>query len=189
MHDGVDALVRSESGNDFKTVEGVELDVLFGNHILHSGREFRIHFFGSPLRVEQEGAALFEVGEHIVTEHVRLVVAGYEVCLVDKVSAADRLIRETEVRNGDAARFFGVVSKVSLSIFFGVVTDDFDAVLVCADGAVRAETVEFAGDAACVGSVDFFGNFKRVSRDVVGDADCEAVFFGSVHVGIDGVDH
>ena len=61
LHNGVYTLCSAESGNDFKTVQRIELDVLFSNHILHRCRKFDVHFFRSPLRVEKERAAFFKV--------------------------------------------------------------------------------------------------------------------------------
>ena len=189
MHNRVDALLGADLLDNFETVESVEFDVLFGNHILHGSGEFCIHLFGFPLRVEEERTAFFKVGEHVVTEHVRLVVACHEVRLVDEIRAADELVAETEVRNGDTAGFLGVVCKVRLCVFVGVVADDLDGVLVCADRAVRAETVELARDCACVGSVDLFGDRERVERHVVVDADREAIFLLTFHIFVDCVDH
>ena len=116
-------------------------------------------------------------------------MASYEVCLVDKIRATDRLVGETKVRNGDAARFLRVVCKVCLSIFVGVVADDFDAVFIRADRAVRTESVEFARNGAVVRSVDFFGYRKRMEGHVVGDADCETSLLFAVHICVDSVDH
>ena len=83
LHDGVHALARAQLGDDVETVQSVELDVLFRDLVLHLGGELLVHLVGGPDAVEQEGAALFEVGEHVITQHVRLVVARHEVRLVD----------------------------------------------------------------------------------------------------------
>ena len=89
LHDGVHALGRAEFGDDVKTVEGVELDVLLRDLVLHLCGELLVHLVGGPYAVEQEGAAVLEVGEHVVTEHIGLVVARHEVRLVDEVGRAD----------------------------------------------------------------------------------------------------
>ena len=60
------------------------------------------------------------------------------------------------MRDRDAAGLLGVICEVCLSVFLGVVADDLDGVLVCADCAVAAEAVELAGDGACVRRVDLF---------------------------------
>ena len=70
LHDGVDAFFRADFLDDFETVESVELDVFLCNHVLHCRRKFCVHLFGFPLRVEKERAAVFKVGEHVVTKHV-----------------------------------------------------------------------------------------------------------------------
>lgn len=183
------AFFRADFLDDFETVESVELDVFLCNHVLHCRRKFCVHLFGFPLRVEKERAAVFKVGEHVVTKHVGFVVASHEVGLVDEVSASDGLVAETQVGDCDTARLFGVVCKVCLRVFVGVVADDFDGVLVCADGAVRAETVELARDCACVGCVDLFGDVQGMESDVVVDADGESVFLFTAHVLVDCVDH
>ena len=189
LHDGVDALGRAEFGDDVQTVEGVELDVLLRNLVLHLCGELLVHLVGGPDAVEQEGAAVFEVGEHIVAQHVRFVVARDEVRLVDEVGCADGLVGEAQVGHGQTAGLLGVIGEVALRVFFGVVADDFDAVLVRADGAVGAEAVELAGDGGRVGDVDFFFDFQRSARHVVGDADGEVVLLALVHILVDRRSH
>lgn len=155
LHNGVDAFFGSDFVNNLLTVQSVELNVAFGDDVLHGSRKLSVHFFRSPDAVEKERAAFFDAFEHIVAGNVALVVASEEVGVVDEVRALDRLIAETQVRNGDAAGFLAVVAEITLSVFVGVVADDFDAVLVCADGAVGAQTVEHAAFAAFRSGIDF----------------------------------
>ena len=73
-------------------------------------------------------------------------MAGNEVGLVDIVGALYRAVAETKMGDGDTAGLLGVILEVSLNVFVGVVADDLDGVLICADGAVAAETPELALD-------------------------------------------
>ena len=189
LHDGVDALARAELGDDIETVQGVEPDVLPRDLILHRGGELPVHLIGGPYAVEQEGAALFEVGEHVVTQHIGRVVARHEVRLIDEVGAADGLVAEAQVGDGYAARLLGVVGEVALRVLVGVVADDLDAVLVGADGAVRTETVEFAGDGRGMRDIDLFLDGKRSAGHIVEDTHGEVVLLALVHVLVHGVDH
>ena len=50
--------------------------------------------------------------------------------------ALDRIGTETEMGNGHAAGFLGIVSKVSLGVHIRVVANDFNGALVGADGTV-----------------------------------------------------
>ena len=100
-------------------------------------------------------------------------MAGNEVCLVDVVRRLDGLVAETQVRDGDAAGLLGVVLEVRLDVLVGVVADDLDGVLVCADRAVAAETPELAGDRAGRRGVGRGLLFEGVTGDIIDDADGE----------------
>ena len=189
LHDGVDALCRADGFDNFVTVQGVETNVLLCDGVFDGSGQFLVHFFRSPDAVQQEDAAFFQIGQHIVTEQVAGGVASDKVGRVDQITGLNGLVAEPKVRNGDAARLFRIVHKVTLSVLVGVVADNFDAVLVGADGTVRAQAVELAANGACGSGVDEFVQGQVVAGDVVDDTDGEAVFVGSAHVLIDGVDH
>jgi hypothetical protein len=99
-----------------------------------------------PLAVQKECAAVNQLLHHVELRDVCRVVAGNEVCLVDKVGGLNRLLSEAEVRHGNTAGLLGVIVEVSLCIHIGVITDDLDGVLVRADGTVCAKTPELAVD-------------------------------------------
>ena len=90
----------------------------------------------------------FELGEDVVLAEVGLVVAGDKVRVAHVVGGADRVLAETQVGLRNAEGLLGVVLKVSLAVHVGRLADDLDRVFVRADGAVRAETPELAGDRA-----------------------------------------
>ena len=106
-------------------------------------------------------------------------MAGDEVGLVDVVGAADGLVAEAQVADGDAAGLLRVVLEVGLDVFVGVVADDLRGVLVGADRAVAADAPELAldraGRAGDGGGLDFG---EAEVRHVVDDADGEAGFGG-----------
>ena len=78
--------------------------------------------------------------------------------------------------NGETAGFFGVVSKICLSEHIGIVTDNFNGLLVRTDCAVRTETEEFALDCAFRNGIDFMTDFQGKEGHIVFDAHCEVVF-------------
>ena len=190
LHRRGDTVAESYLFDDLDGVYVIELDMLFRDRVFHARGKLFVHFFGGPGAVEQEYAAVFEIADHVVLDDVRRVVARDEVRLIDEVGALDRFVAEPQVGNGDTARLLGVVSEISLRVFFGVVADDLDRVLVAADGAVRAETVELAADRAGGSRVDLLGDGQRAPGHVVVDADGEVAhrLFG-VHVLEHGVDH
>ena len=100
-------------------------------------------------------------------------MAGNKVSLVYEVSGLNGAFAETQVRNGYAARFLGVICKVSLRIHIGMVADDLDGVLVCTDGTVRAESPEFTAGCAFGSGVGVLGNRQRKICNIVLDTDCE----------------
>ena len=101
-------------------------------------------------------------------------MARHEVGLVDIVRAPDRRIAKTQMADGHAARFLGVVLEVRLDIFVGVVADDLNGVLVRAHSAIAAQAPELALDGAwsCgVGAIGIFG--KTQVRNIVHNANGE----------------
>ena len=175
LHDGVDAVAHANLTGQLDGVDGVELGFLLGQQLLHGCGQLSLQLLGGPGAVEQEGAALLQRGDHVVHGDVRRVVAGDEVGRVDQIGALDRLVAKAQVGHGDAAGLLGVVGEVCLNILVGVIADDLDGVLVGADGAVRAQTVEHAGHGAGRCSVDGLAQLQRGVGHVVGDAHGEVV--------------
>ncbi len=71
-------------------------------------------------------------------------------------------------------RIFGVIGE-SLRIHIGVVANDFDGVLVGADGTIGAQAPEFAAGGAFGGSVRHFYLIQGQMGHVVHNADGEAL--------------
>ena len=102
-------------------------------------------------------------------------MAGDEVGLVDVVGAADGLVAEAQVADGDAAGLLGVVLEVGLDVLVGVVADDLGGVLVGADRSVAADAPELALDrAGRAGDGRGLDFGEREVRHVIDDADREA---------------
>ena len=112
-------------------------------------------FFAFPDGVEQECASIAQTASHVVHVQVGLNMASHEVGRVDEIGRADGLVAETKVRACEAARFLRVVGEISLTIFVGVVADDFYGVLVSTDSAVSAETVELGFESRFVAKRHF----------------------------------
>ena len=102
-------------------------------------------------------------------------MAGDETSLGDQIAGVQRLGTEAEVGGGDGAGLLRVIDEVALGEVIGLLTDDFDGVLVGADGAVGSEAVEEGAD----GAFDFGGVLgvliQRGVGDIVFDADGEVV--------------
>ena len=93
----------------------IEFYIVFSDVLLYSCGKVCFNLFRSPLAVKKElSAGLYIVYYLIVLEDIRRIVAGNEVCLGYIVRGLDRLITESEVRNGNAAGLLGVVLEVSL---------------------------------------------------------------------------
>ena len=176
LHDGARFAVQTDLRCDADTVDIVEFEVLFRDLLFNFRGQVLFEFFeGVPGRVQQELAAFLDVGEHVVAGDVGRVVAGNEVSTVDEVRRLNGRFAETEVRNGDAARFFGIVEEIRLRVHIRVVADDLDGILVRADGAVRAEAVELARDRALGSGIVLFGEVERGIRQIVVDTHGEVV--------------
>jgi len=189
LHDGRNVLRAADFERQLEGVDGVDLDVLLDDRFLHVAGEAFEDLVGRKLAVDQERAAVNDAGEHVVTADVGRIVAGDEIRRGDRVFAGDRLVAETQVRNGDAAGLLRVVDEVGLHVLVGVVADDLDRVLVRTDGAVAAETPEHArGGAGRLGDNDFVDRQRQVG-DVVVDADGEVVRILAVEMLVNRIDH
>ena len=108
--------------------------------------------------------------------HVTFLRTADEIGFRNQIRRRYRELAETQVAHGDAARFFAVVSEISLRVKVGVVADNFNCGLVRADCAIRAETPEFARGGTFGRQVNVvISNGQRLVRHVVVDTDCKAV--------------
>ena len=153
LQDGVGALAHTDFNCKIDCIDGIQLNVVLSDITLGNSRHVVVKLFRCPLAVNQEYAARLYVAHHRVTlDDVGRVMAGNEVSLINIVRRADRLVTKTQMRNGYAAGLLGVVLEVSLYELIGMVADNLDGVLVCANGAVAAQTPELAlGRALCRG--------------------------------------
>ena len=158
---------------DGNGVTGVELDVVLGDVSLYLGRQMLFELFVAPDAVEQEEAARLNVLYHLISVEVGGVMAGYEVSLFYIICGLDRLVSESEVRDGHTARLLGVVLEVSLYLLVRMVADDLDAVLVGSHGTVGAQTPEFAGLGAFRSNVRVLRRSQRQMRHIVVDGNRE----------------
>ena len=134
------------------------------------------HFIVAEVGVQEECSAFLDALQEIVASDIAECGAGDEVRRGDEVGALDRFHAETQVRNGDAEGFLGVVGEVRLGIHvIAVLADDLDGVLVCADCSVAAETPEHAVRGAFRLGDDLFVNLEGGVGDVIVDTDGEAV--------------
>ena len=69
------------------TIDGVELDVVAGNVSLNRTRQSLVQLVQIPTAVQQEGTAGLQSSSHVILVHIRGVVAGYEVSLLNQVGA------------------------------------------------------------------------------------------------------
>ena len=99
-----------------------------------------------------------------------------KVCFVDEVGRFDRRFAETQVGNGQAARFLRVIVEVSLYVHIGVVADDLDGVFVCTARTVCAQAPEFAACDASRSGVRVLFDFEGQVCHVVNDTDGETFF-------------
>ena len=144
---------------------------------------------GVPRGIQQEGAAVLDLVDHIILGDIGLRMAGQEVGGLDQIGGADGALGEPQVALGDAVGLLGVILKVSLGIHTGVVADDLGGVLVRANGTVRAKTPEFAGHSVGRLGDQRLMDVQRQMGHIVHEADGEHLLGVLVlHVVIDGLD-
>ena len=98
-------------------------------------------------------------------------MTGDKVGVVDQVRRVNGVLAETEMRNGDGAGLLGVIDKVGLGIIVGGFADDFNGVLVGANGAVRTKAVEHGFVGATHGGAEGGVVLKARTSDVFVDTD------------------
>jgi hypothetical protein len=67
-------------------------------------------------RIEQENAAGFQALRHLVFINKLQLMAANEIRLRNQIRRTNRLFADAQVRNCQAARFFGVIDKIPLRI-------------------------------------------------------------------------
>ncbi len=116
LHNHVDSAAKTDGFTNFPCVDGIEVDFFLCQCALYACRQMFVHFLRCPQTVEQEGAALLQILQHVVLSQICLVMTGNEIRSVNAVSRLNRIFTKTQMRNGYAARFFGVIRKISLCI-------------------------------------------------------------------------
>ena len=188
LQHGVRAVAKADSRGDVGGVDGIELQTALGDDALGPVGQMLFKARHIPVGVQQEGAAFLDLAHDVKALHVALLVTCHEVRHRDVVGGADGLMAEAQVALGHAAGLLRVILKVGLGVLVGVVADDLDGVLVGADGSVRAEAPELAGDDALAGGDDVLAHRERGEGDVVVDADGEVVLLLAAHVVVHGLD-
>src|SRR3984893_10392987 len=128
--------------------------------------------------VQQEGRARARGVEDWKTLEEAELMAGDEIRRADQIWGVDRLWPEAQVRNCDRTRLLRVIHEVALGKQVRSLTDDFDRVLVRADGPIGAEAIEQTAH----GAGGFNVETSRVDRqagmaDVVVDSDGEVLLW------------
>ena len=173
LENRVDSGAKADLLTDLEAVDRVEVHIVISNVFLNLARELLVKLFRRPLAVQQEAAALLQVFDHVIGAKVSRVVTCNKVSLGDVIGGLDRRMTESQVGHCQTAGLLGVVVKVTLCVHIGVVADDLDGVLVCADGTVRTEAPELAGLRACRCGIRVLVCFEGQVRNIVHDADGE----------------
>ena len=189
LEHGVGAGAQAQLLADLKGVDGVEVDVIVSNELLHLAGQALVQLLGVPRAVQQEAAALFQILDHVVGLQVSGVGAGHEVRLGDVIGGLDGGVAKAQVGNGQAAGLLGVIVKVALGVHVGVVADDLDGVLVGAHGAVGAQAPELTRGGAGRSGIGILGGVQRQMGHIVHNADGEALLgLVLLHVAVHGDD-
>ena len=144
------------------------------------------HLGGGNFRVQQEYSALFQGLQHVVSAQIGGIVTGYKIRSINQPGHVHRAFSKAQVTGGDSTGLLGVIHKISLGVHVGVLTDDFNAVLVGSDRTVGTQTPEHAGDYILGSDIDFFLHGDGKVGQVVIDSHGEVVGTGSVQVIING---
>jgi hypothetical protein len=64
------------------------------------------------------------------------------ITAVDEIARSNPLRAKTQVRNRNSPGFFRVVDEITLNIQVSAIANNFDAVFVCANRTIAAQTVK-----------------------------------------------
>ena len=189
LENGIDAASQTDFLTDLDTVDGIQVNIVVGDELLHLAGQPLIQLLHIPGTVQKEVSALLQILNNVILVYIRGVVAGYEVSLADIIGGFDRLMTETQVGYSQAAGLLGVVGEVALSVHIGVVADDLDGVLVSAYGAVRTQAPELTGMGSGGSGVRVFLLLQGQMGHIVHNANGEPLLGGiGLHVAVHGDD-
>ena len=178
LHDGVDALTHAGGLGHLAGVDGIDLQLLVDDVLLHRARQLVPQLFSREGGVQQEGGAGGGIIQHVVLFQEDEVVAGDEFGVADQIGRLDRMRAEAQMADGHRARLLRIIDEVALGIQVGGFGDDLDGVLVGAHGAVGAQAEE-DGAAHVLGlQLEVFVPGQGQAGDIVVDADGEAALGG-----------
>ena len=103
LHDHVDASAKSDGLAELDRIDDPEFGLFVDQLLLDCGRQFLPDLRLGEGGGQQKGAAVFEVGHHVVFIKEGEVVAGDEVCLVDQVWGHNLIFPEAQMACGDGA--------------------------------------------------------------------------------------
>jgi len=106
LHDGVNPVTHARAAGDFGGVNHIEFQFFVDDALLHFDGKLFPYIRRFEGAVEEEGAAGFDLGQHIVHFHVGEFVTCKEVRCIDKIRTANNVFAETQMRNGETAGFF-----------------------------------------------------------------------------------
>ncbi|MPM91772.1 hypothetical protein SDC9_138906 [bioreactor metagenome] len=102
-------------------------------------------------------------------------VASNKVGGIHQISGADAVIAKTKVRAGKSARFFGVVRKIGLYIFIGIIPYNLDGVFVGSNCSVGSQTVKLGFVCSFIHR-NFLNLRQRFESHIIHNSDSEIVF-------------
>ena len=175
LHDGVDTPSHTRVTGHGRGIDDIELDLFIDNGLLHWARQLTPDTIGRHWAIEQEHGPSSGTTQHINVVDEVILVAGDKVGRLDQIGGTDRIGAKAQVGDGLGARLLGVIDEVALAVQWSILTNDLDAVLIGADGAIGTKSIEEgAGD---VMGLDIKTLIIRQAGegDVVVDADGEVV--------------
>ena len=146
LEDGIGSASKPQFLGNGYGINGVKMNFLCRRRFLERGSQVLLQLLPLPVAGNEHVGPFPGIAQNIVLIQIGFIVAGHEIRMVDQVGGTDGLGSEPQMGTGHAAGLLSVVFKVSLHIQIGVVSDDFDGVLVGAYGTVRAKAPELAAD-------------------------------------------
>ena len=183
LHDHVDPVAKSHLACDLHCIHVEELQLPVMDCSLDIAGNIGLHIRHGPGRIQEERSPLLETLKNVINLDIVGFMAGYEIRPVNQVGGLDGQIAKPQMRNGDTARFLGVVGEISLGILFGVIADDLDGTLVGTNGSVGSKAPEFRTNGSLGCGVESGNHLQGGVGDIVLDTHGKMVLgSGTLHV-------
>ncbi len=175
LQDGVGARSETKRERDLGRIDDVQFELLDDDLFLHFARQHAPHLVRAIRAVEEQCAAFGGASERVDLEQVVELVHADEARRLDEIGRTNGFRAEAQMGDRVGTGFLGVVYEITLRMPARLGCQDLGRILVCSDCSVRTEAIEQGTHRVGGLNIEIAIDGQAGIRDVIGDADGEAV--------------